>query len=285
MKTRQKQERGHLARLAQCGAGVPPAFWIASRAENQRASASFNGKDEWLVQGHNRNEVEHRPRACEETPLQSSETRPTSVLRGFSLIELLVVIAIIAMLTALLAPAVSTTMRGSQLIRGGDKALAVLSLARQTALAKNQSVEVRFYQYGDPEVPGESANSPASGKFRAIQAFKIDDSNNATPVGKIETLPTSIIMDSGSTSTLLGSSQKTTLTTPPAIPRAGTSYNCCAFRFLADGSANLIPKTSTTHWTVTFHNIVDGDGRSSPPANFITIQIDPANGSLKTWQP
>lgn len=211
--------------------------------------------------------------------------------RGFSLTELLVVIAIIGLLSSLLLPAISSMMRGKQLTRGGDRLVSLLSLARQTAIAKNHSIEIRFYQFGDPEVPGESAATPSSGKYRAIQSFEIDDSGKATPIGKCEIMPPTIIMDSGAAlSTLPGQSNgKTNWTTLPdtrdlqvKIARAGTNYNCRAFCFLADGSAAL---SKTGKWFVTLHNILDGDALTTAPKNYITVQIDPSSGSLKTWQP
>ena len=205
--------------------------------------------------------------------------------RAFSLLEMLVVIAILAFLSALLLPAISSVMRGNQLTRGADKLVAVMSLARQKALAKNHPVEARFYQYADPEVPGET--SLASGKYRAVQAFEIDDTGRATPIGKVEVMPTSVILDSGATlSTLVGllTNSKTWTTNDPqvSIPRAGTNYNCRAFRFSPEGSASL---SKTGLWFVTLHSILEGDSMATPPANYISVQIDPANGSLKTWQP
>lgn len=124
--------------------------------------------------------------------------------RAFSLVEMLVVIVIVAMLSVLMAPAVNSIMRGTALTSGADKVVAVFSLARQKALTKNHAVEVRFYQYADSGTPGET--TAASGKYRAIQVFDIDDNGKATPLGKCESMPTSIIMDSGATlSTLIGS--------------------------------------------------------------------------------
>ena len=206
---------------------------------------------------------------------------------AFSLVELLVVMAIIGLLATFLAPAVSPILRGSRLTQAGDQVVAVLSLARQTALTTSHSVEVRFYQYGDPEVPGESASSPTTGKYRAIQAFEYKDDGTATPVGKMAKLPLSIIIDAGATlSTLLKSTQAKTWTAAdkqPTLPIVGASYNCCAFRFLADGSTNL--STTGTLWFLTLHNLIDGDIMPSPPSNYTTIKIDPMNGSLKTYRP
>lgn len=204
---------------------------------------------------------------------------------AFTLLELMLVIAMIGVLFTLLAPAVNTLMRGSRLTQASDKVVAVLSLARQTALTTNHSVEVRFYQYGDPEVPGETVDHPATGKYRAIQT--VETKEDGTEIkGRIEKLPLAIIIDSGSTlSPLLGDTlAKTWSDTPPPIPVVGSNYLCRAFQFLADGSTNL-PSAGGALWFFTLHNLVDGDGRTTPPPNYATLKIDPVNGLLKVYRP
>ena len=72
---------------------------------------------------------------------------------GFTLVELLVVVTIIVILASMLGPMLNSALRGTNLTQGADKVIGILSLARQTALTKNQTVEVRFYAFVDPESP------------------------------------------------------------------------------------------------------------------------------------
>lgn len=222
----------------------------------------------------------------------------TSALSAFTLLELLLVISIIGILSVLVAPAINTVMNGSRATQSGDKILALLNQAKQTALTTNHPVEMRFYQYGDVEVPGESLNDPTSGKFRAVQAFEYRDDGVAIAVGKMERLAPSVIMDSSTTlSSLLNSATASDSSmeqdghgkdwlsdsnAKPKIPLVGTNYNCCAFRFLPGGSTNL-PKTKLSF--LTLHNINDGDNRVTPPSNYTTIQIDPENGMSRVYRP
>lgn len=205
---------------------------------------------------------------------------------GFTLVELLVVMAIIGLLAAMVAPAATSMMKGTQLTQAGQIVHDQIAFARQTALAKNRSVEVRFYRYGDPELPGEKASDPSSGKFRAIQIFEVLDDGTTSALTKIQRLPTSIVIDAGATlSTLLAKQKEWNATTDPQvkIPRIGTSYDCSSFRFLPDGTTDL-PKSGTLSF-VTVHGMNDGDNLTKPPANFATIQVDAHNGHVRSFRP
>lgn len=205
-----------------------------------------------------------------------------STQRAFTLIELMFVLAIIALIFSMVIPAGQTIMSSNQLSHAGDQVVAILKMARQMAITTNHPMEVRFYQYGDPQAAGEDVNSPATGHYRALQVFEILDSGTASALGKCELLPTSTIFDAGSTlSSLFGT--MTRIAPRTNLPRAGLNYNALAFRFLPNGSANL-PKKGAL-WYLTLHNITDRDNLTSPPPNFITVQIDPANGGLKIWRP
>jgi uncharacterized protein (TIGR02596 family) len=210
---------------------------------------------------------------------------------AFSLLELLAVLGVIGLLAALAVPAMNSIMRGSQLTQGAQMLSDQIGLARQTAVSLNRIVEVRFYQYSDSQMPGEVAAQPGSGRYRAMQVFQIQDSGSASPLGKIQRLPNTIVMDATSTLSSLLGRQKTWDAAKgdpqTSIPYAGvgTSFNCSAFRFLPDGSTDLTPPTD--HWFITLHSINTPDGVTSSPSgfNFFTIQIDPANGHVEYFRP
>jgi len=201
---------------------------------------------------------------------------------AFTLIELLMVVAIMAIMMTLVVPAVNTVFRGSQLTQGGQMINDQFALARQNALATDHSVEVRLYQYVDSQNPGNS------NQYRAMQAFQIQASGSAVALGSVQTLPPSIIIDSGTLSSIIGLASASpsvptftagaALNTP--IPRVGTNYNCVSFRFLPDGSTTLSPPAGL--WFLTVHNMTD---TQSPPANFYAIQVDAINGHLRAYRP
>lgn len=230
---------------------------------------------------------------------------------GFSLIELLVVCAIIAIVIGFTVPAATTLIRGSQLTQASQVVADQIALARQTALSKNHAVEVRFYKFGDPETPGEDATKPATGKFRGMQLFEVLENGTTVPTGKIQILPTSVIMNEGALSTLISDTSKQPFKdasqdpSAPELPRnVGRNYLYVSFRFLQDGSTDL-PLTSTTGsstsgggssatnllWFVTLHSsqlsqtLAEPVGPDKKGINFFTLQVDPVSGSTKQYRP
>lgn len=209
---------------------------------------------------------------------------------AFTLIELLLVMVVISILMSIAAPAVSSMMRGSKLTQSGQLVSDQFGYARQTALSKGRPVEVRFYRFVDLDA---QENPP--GKYRALQLFEVLEDGTYVPLTRVFTFAgSSIIMDSGSTlSTLIGNASGTS--TPPTrstgsalkyeIPRVGLNYEAAAFRFQPDGSTNLTRQSASTQWCVTLHDVSKGDNLTTPPPNFVTLQIKSLNGKVKIWRP
>ena len=201
---------------------------------------------------------------------------------AFSLAELLVVIAIIVLLASMLGPMLNSALRGTNLTQGADKVLGVLSLARQTAMTRNQTVEVRFYAYTDPETPGDT------GQGHALQPFVIDDSGNATPIIKPALLPNMIVITTNSTLSSLLSSNTMHSTNTYKIPRVSTNYTYFSFRYYRSGLTSLVGQTTPAgdqNWCLSVINLNDASSNNTLPKNYTTFTVDPYNGEIKPYRP
>jgi uncharacterized protein (TIGR02596 family) len=221
--------------------------------------------------------------------------RPQQAPRGFTLVELLVVIAMIALLATFAVPSIDSMIGANDINRSQQAVQDSLAFARQTAIARNRRVEVRFYKLDHPESVGSDQT------FCAMQAFLIDESNKVTPVGRITRLPRSVLMNEvEANSTLIGKLSDKNFSDPSNDPKIslgsnGTSYTAKAFQFRPDGSTDLSPPTDK--WYVTIHatrsgladtfrdDRVGGNKATRPPLNFVTLQIDPVSGSVRSYRP
>lgn len=241
-------------------------------------------------------------------------------LHAFSLIELLVVMSIIGLVAVFAVPAATTIVMGTDLNRAAQTLSSQFALARQTAITRNHTVELRLISYADPDAPGESVNDPKTWKYRGMQMLEVLENGNKVVVGKLERLPGSVQMSESVYSSLLDGNapakaekDQPTLTpvkaddaittgadTQPLLPRlpakSGRRYIFVAFDFLPDGSTNL---PATGKWYVTILSAKDqlklaalassgGGGGASDPIqslNYFTLQVDPVSGSTRSFRP
>lgn len=198
---------------------------------------------------------------------------------GFTLIELLVVISIAMLLISLGANVATNVVEANQLSQAGEMIQDELRLARQTALARDRVVEVRFYK---PEAADSFGDQQG---VNAVQCFIFDDENiAATPLRDVKRLPGAIkVSDDATLSSLIVPARiKTDWTgsdTQVAIPDTGTGYAVYRIRFLPDGGTDL---DNQQQWFLTLHNRRE---RQSPPPNYVTIQVKPARGTVRTFRP
>jgi len=226
------------------------------------------------------------------TPLSTDKSKS-----AFSLIELLVVISIIAIIGAFAVPAAGQLLKGSSLTQAANALTDQTAAARQYALTRNRTVEVRFYSFIDRE--DVNAAGQATPYFRAMQYFEIADGGVPNPIGKFIRFANTIVMNPDPTlSNLLQSGNNgaypklisTPLQNDPDLPRGvARNYTYIAFRFQPDGSTSLSLTAGTPPglWFITVHLLSDL-GRANggaPPPNFFTWMIDPVSGVSKVLRP
>lgn len=198
---------------------------------------------------------------------------------AFTLLELLVVIAIMAILMALMVPATGSIMRSMNMNRAVSLVVDELNFARQTALSKNQEVEVRFYKLG-------STLAPADKQFRAMRCYLAVGKTPAdySPLGRLKRLPEPILISSlPRYSSLMDSSLSGIKSGAEQLPGVSGSSDYVGFRFRANGTTSL---DETSKWFLTLYpetpNIT---GDSDLPPNFFTAQVDPVTGRVRSFRP
>lgn len=218
-----------------------------------------------------------------------SSVRPPRLRAAFSLIELLVVLAIIGIVAVFAVPAASTIILGTELTRGSQVMSSQFSQARQAAITRNRTIELRLIKFADPEVPAEKSTDPKTWKFRSIQLMEVLPNGALVALQKPERLPGSVQMNDGPYSSLLSANAETTGQIPPVLVSASSSnsepalprmakgeernYQYVAFHFLPDGSTDL---KAYGKWYVTILTGKDqirlaaagGAGGAAPPIRF-----------------
>ncbi|HSI65582.1 MAG TPA: Verru_Chthon cassette protein D [Candidatus Saccharimonadia bacterium] len=197
----------------------------------------------------------------------------TGRARGFTLIEMLVVIVIVGILIAVSAPALDGILRASRLTSAADNVRNYLSEAQQLAVAQNVEVEVRFCE----SVSGTSGDDTP--RVRTLRTFALRSNDGGAgdylPEGSPLRLDDALVMSSVPKFSSL-------LSRPFKTVTDGTEERYASFHFFPDGSTDLPPGQL---WFLTLFEERHAAADGSAPANFVTIQIHPTSGKLRTFRP
>ncbi len=201
------------------------------------------------------------------TPLFVSRNRR----RGFSLLELALVLAVSAVLFALAALSYSGMMQSAALTTAADTISETFAEGRTSAMARNTTVEVRFY-----DVPSEPG---AASTYSALQLHAIESNGTCSAVNHVMSLSPWVSMDATASHSPLIASNPQTATPDPTDTRLNAQTR--VFHFLPDGTTDLNP---ATNWFVT----VRPAGQSNPanfPSNWACVKIDPTTGHPQIYRP
>ncbi len=236
--------------------------------------------------------------------IQNVIRRPTRLSAAFTLVEMITVVGIIALLVALATPALVDVIRATRLNSSGDSLSNRLSLAQQSAVARSNEVEMRFYKYTDP------TNPDASGEplFYAYQVVDVPNGADPRAISEVYYLDSGIVL---SALTKFSPMMQTTTDQRPdstgnylfkpatGIPPASVRY--AALRFYPDGSCRLLTtangsgssaNASATAYTVkplpeSYFTLVEARtmNDSNTPNNFYCLQLDFYTGKVRTYRP
>lgn len=199
---------------------------------------------------------------------------------AFTLIEMVVVVSIVGVLITFSAPHISGVLNATRLRTAADTVYNRLLEAQSLALLFNTDAELRIYAVPDIIDP---TSRPTLRKMRllTLQPPDADAADAASSKGLFEPVGGIINLD-----------QEVEINPEPthsSIVNLGFSEpgekdvhgRYVAVRFRSDGSPSLLPGRP---WFLTLH-AKDAHLRGTKLRNFVTIQIDPATGRLRSFQP
>lgn len=189
--------------------------------------------------------------------------------KAFALIELVLVLGILAILISLAVPGLNSVLRASNLNRAGTLVKGSLNLARQEAVSKNKSTEVRFYKISDK----------GGSRWRGIQLWRVNQTQTGEqhiPINQMKLLPEGVIINENLSPLLMADPSVSGEVNTSNFGKA--SYT--GFRFAASGSVKGNLNSSNNYITVS-QNFDSG----SEPVNFYTLQISPITGRVSLYRP
>ncbi len=195
---------------------------------------------------------------------------------AFSLVEILVVLGILAIIVTASVPYISGILTATRLRGAADTVYNRLLETQSLAMLFNTDAELRLY-----EVPDliDTESRPLLRKLRILTLNPPQDETTAAAdvfeaVGTVTNLEDGIEVSTDiKFSSIIDLGFQT--------PGKDIYGRYIALRFRPDGSAVLQPGKP---WFLTLHE-KDAQLHGPKLKNFVTVQIDPATGHLRTFQP
>lgn len=211
---------------------------------------------------------------------------------AFSLVELLVVMIIIAIITSLTIPAFSSLGKAQAISTAGSSLLDQLALARQTSVAQNRVVEVRFYKR--LENPSQAVSSANPARFRSFRTMVYDEEvKNAFAQTTMQDFPARIVLCEDKVFSTLIFPYTTTVPSrvflKEDISPTEKNVEYQYIRFKPTGGTDLsstgTPAPDADRWFLTIKSDNDTSTTTRPANNYFTVMLDAVSGRVRTYRP